>query len=122
MRYLKTHGQATGEELVTKLSMSPDAVTRHTAKLRRRGFLSVKRRQGRRKAFQLAGRYKTPVHREMFRVVVGAWKKAKSRTSRSPRFRSPEIPCPVPAGAHRTIYDRSCSPKEFRRFLMHMGL
>lgn len=75
LRYLETHAGATVEELVSKLSMSPDAISRHTAKLRRRGFLTVEKKERGCMAFRLAGEYKTPVHREMHKIVAATWAK-----------------------------------------------
>ena len=75
LRHLETHPGATVADLVGKLSMSPHAVSRHTAKLRRRGFLTVTAKKGGRMAFKLAGEYKTPVHREMHRIMAAAWRK-----------------------------------------------
>jgi DNA-binding transcriptional ArsR family regulator len=57
-------------DLVAKLSMSPDAAGRHTAKLRHRRFLTLEKKEGRRPVFRLAGKYKTAVHREMHKILA----------------------------------------------------
>ena len=75
LRHLATHAEATVEDLVGKLSMSPDAVSRHTAKLRRRGYLTVRGKEGHKFVYKLAGGYKTPIHREMYKIVTAAWQK-----------------------------------------------
>jgi len=80
LRYLETHAAATVEDLVNRLSMSPDAVSRHTVKLRRRGFLTVKKKEQGRLAFSLAREYKTPVHQVMHKIVAATWSKKQSRT------------------------------------------
>jgi DNA-binding transcriptional ArsR family regulator len=74
LRCLETHGQATVEELVTQLKMSGFAVSRHTAKLRRRGFLVAQRTGRNVLVFRLAGGAKTPIHERMLEIVRATWR------------------------------------------------
>ncbi|MBM3890632.1 MAG: transcriptional regulator [Planctomycetes bacterium] len=85
LRYLETHAEVTVDDLVNKLSMSPDAVSRHTSKLRRRGLVIGREKDGRSLSFRLATEYKTPIHQAMHQIVRSTWQKGSSRTSGSPR-------------------------------------
>ena len=59
-----------------ELSMSDSAVSRHTAKLRRRGYLAASR-AGRFVAYRVASQFKTPVHAGLFEIVCGAWEQVE---------------------------------------------
>ncbi|MBM3861185.1 MAG: helix-turn-helix domain-containing protein [Verrucomicrobia bacterium] len=81
--YLEAHEWATGKELGEQLKMSGVAVGRQTAKLCRRGILSM-RREGRSGfVFALAAQPKTAIHGQMLQMVRTTLK-TKLRTSRSP--------------------------------------
>ena len=73
LRLLTTRGEATVSDLVTELSMSEDAVSRHTTKLRRRGYLEARRAGGRTLAFRLAWEAKSPIHQRLFEIVRDTW-------------------------------------------------
>jgi DNA-binding transcriptional ArsR family regulator len=75
LRHLETSGRATVEELVVQLRMSAFAVSRQTAKLRRRGFLEARQKAGRQLVFRLAGNAKTPIHGRMLEIVRATWRK-----------------------------------------------
>jgi DNA-binding transcriptional ArsR family regulator len=74
VRYLETHGQATVEECVAQLKMSEFAVSRHTTKLRRRGFLVAQRRGRNVLVYRLAGSAKTLIHERMLQIVRATWR------------------------------------------------
>jgi DNA-binding transcriptional ArsR family regulator len=58
--------------LMRELHMSAPAVTRHTRKLIRRGYVTA-RRTGRRRSFQLADTFKTRVHARLLQLVSERW-------------------------------------------------
>ena len=65
------------ETLTRELSMSESAVSRHTAKLIRRGYVQVAV-TGRLLAYRLASAFRTPVHARLFEIVRGAWKRSST--------------------------------------------
>jgi DNA-binding transcriptional ArsR family regulator len=65
--------------LARELSMSDSAVSRHTAKLRRRGYL-VASRAGRDLAFRVASQSRTPVHAGLFEIICAAWERRESQS------------------------------------------
>ena len=73
LRYLSRRGTATVSALMTELSMSRDAVSRHTQKLVRRGYLTSQRGTGRCLTYQLAPSFRTPVHAQMLAIVCSTW-------------------------------------------------
>ncbi|MBM4084416.1 MAG: helix-turn-helix domain-containing protein [Planctomycetes bacterium] len=75
LRYLEAHAEATVEEFVRHLHMSPHAVSRQTSKLRRRGLVVARKREAGRLAFSLAAEYKTPIHQRMHEIVRATWRK-----------------------------------------------
>ncbi len=76
LRYLTRHNQASSDELRATLKMSPWALSRHVHKLARRGYIRL-HESGRAAAYRLSDRPKTPIHREMCRIVQSAWKKMR---------------------------------------------
>jgi DNA-binding transcriptional ArsR family regulator len=81
LQYLQTHPQATAQELISQLKMSGYAVSRQTAKLRRRGFLVPQRIGSNQLAFRLSAQCKTRIHGRMLEIVRAADKKQSLRTS-----------------------------------------
>ena len=79
LRRLTDGGLASAQALSEELHMSGSAVSRHTAKLVRRGYV-VSRREGRNLAFGLAHEFATPIHAEMFEIVHAEWKKGELQT------------------------------------------
>ncbi|MBM4045425.1 MAG: helix-turn-helix domain-containing protein [Planctomycetes bacterium] len=73
LRYLQSHPDVDRAHLVKELRMSPQAVGRHTAKLQRRGFITVQSKPDGRVCCRLASEYKTPVHRRMLQIVQKTW-------------------------------------------------
>ena len=68
-----TRGDApTVDPLTKELHMSPAALSRHTAKLMRRGYVQA-RRVGRTMVYRLAPTFKTPVHARLWGIVRRAW-------------------------------------------------
>ena len=68
-----TRGDAPAVDPLTKeLHMSPAALSRHTAKLMRRGYVQA-RRVGRTMVYRLASTFKTPMHARLWEIVRGAW-------------------------------------------------
>ncbi|MBI3923068.1 MAG: metalloregulator ArsR/SmtB family transcription factor [Armatimonadetes bacterium] len=80
-RHLCQHKQTTVGKLVVALSMSEQAASRHTSKLRRRGYLLADRGGQGELVFELSREFKTPVHAEMLATIHAAWKQRQSRTS-----------------------------------------
>jgi len=66
--FLETHGEATVEELMGALKMSRFAASRHTAKLRRRSYLTA-RRCGGLLVFELSAKAKSVIHARMLEIV-----------------------------------------------------
>ncbi|MBC8875252.1 MAG: transcriptional regulator [Planctomycetes bacterium] len=85
LRHLQTQGPATPNELASELSMSKDAVSRHTIKLRRRGLIAPRGRDGRSATYALCSDLKSPIHERMWEIVQATWVERSSRTSGSPR-------------------------------------
>ena len=73
LRYLESHGEATVESLIDTLEMSEDAVSRHTTKLRRRGYVESRRREDRTIVYRLSSAPKTPLHGRLFEIVRRNW-------------------------------------------------
>ena len=69
LRYLTTREEATVEAFIDELCMSEYAVSRHASKLRRRGYVTSKL-AGHGCVYRLASEFKTPVHRELFEMVL----------------------------------------------------
>jgi DNA-binding transcriptional ArsR family regulator len=67
-------GPADVAALVRELHMSDAAVSRHTGKLRRRGYVTT-RRAGRTLTYELAPRCKTPLHARWLAIVREEWEK-----------------------------------------------
>jgi len=80
LRHLAVGGEVTAEALSKELSMSEWAVSRHTNKLMRRGYLSL-RSAGRPALYRLAAQFKTPIHAGLFEIIHSVWKQRKVRTS-----------------------------------------
>jgi DNA-binding transcriptional ArsR family regulator len=76
LRHLETCGQADGASLETELHMSADAVSRHTAKLRRRGYIGAHRRPDRTLVYALSPEPKTAIHGRLFELIRKAWQQA----------------------------------------------
>jgi len=80
VRRLQILGRLAGGDVVDlrtlarELSMSESAVSRHTAKLRRRGYL-VASAAGRELAFTVASQFRTPAHAGLFEIICSAWEK-----------------------------------------------
>ena len=73
LRHLDSHVETTAEECVSQLRMSPPAVSRHMAKLVRRGFV-VARHKGRGMwAFQAASKPKSAIHGRVHAIVRRVW-------------------------------------------------
>jgi len=85
LRYLQTHAPATPNQLADELSMSVDAVSRHTTKLRRRGLIASRSRDGRSMTYFLCADLKTSIHEQMWEIVQATWAEKPPRTSGSPR-------------------------------------
>jgi len=85
LRYLQTHGPAVANQMASELSMSVDAISRHTTKLRRRGLIASGRRDGRSVTYSLCADLKTSIHERMWEIVKATWAEKSSRSSGSPR-------------------------------------
>jgi len=81
LRYLADNGAATTDKLRRELSMSSQAVSRHTRKLRRRGYVQAGKAGGGAMAYELSSEFKTPIHAEMLRIVHAVSHENQSRTS-----------------------------------------
>jgi DNA-binding MarR family transcriptional regulator len=68
-----------GDELAAKLKMSRPALSRHTAKLVRRGYVATKR-AGHRLRLSLVEHGKTRIHGEFLGLVQAEWKKTRLRS------------------------------------------
>jgi len=75
LRHVEAHDGTTVEDLVKELRMSPYAVSRHTAKLRRRGLLCVQKKAAGRGSYGIVREYKSQVHRRMYQIVRATWAK-----------------------------------------------
>ena len=73
LRHLDSHVEATAEECVSQLRMSPPAVSRHMAKLGRRGFVVAKHKGKGVWAFQVASKPKSAIHGRMHAIVRHVW-------------------------------------------------
>jgi DNA-binding transcriptional ArsR family regulator len=74
LRRLAT-GEVLGVETLSKeLGMSESALSRHTAKLIRRGYVDACH-AGRCLEFRLADKFKTPLHERLFQIVRSEWEK-----------------------------------------------
>ena len=82
LRRLGTGGPADAATLMQELHMSDAAVSRHTSKLIRRGYVSAAR-DGRRLVFRLARRAKSPVHARLLSIVRREWAKRGGHASHS---------------------------------------
>ena len=80
LRRLGAGREVTAEALGKELSMSEWAVRRHTDKLMRRGYLSL-RSADRSPVYRLAAKFKTPIHAGLFEIVRSVWARSKFRTS-----------------------------------------
>jgi DNA-binding transcriptional ArsR family regulator len=73
-------GEAVAAQAMSKdLGMSQSAVSRHTAKLLRRGYVDGCR-AGRYLEFRLATKFKTPLHARLFGIVRSEWEKGELRS------------------------------------------
>lgn len=81
LRHTSQRGQTTVNCMMNELSMSRDAVSRHTRKLARRGYLSFSRTARGRLVYHMAESYKSPIHARLFGIVMSTWEASKSRTS-----------------------------------------
>ena len=66
---------------MAELSMSKQAVGRHTSNLQRRGYVHSQVSKGRRSVYELSRAFKTPLHAKMLAIVRSAWVTAASRAS-----------------------------------------
>jgi len=74
LRRLAGGDVVTAENLARELSMSAPAVSRHTTKLVRRGYVEACR-AGRSLTYRLARKFKTPVHAKFLEIVRVEWDK-----------------------------------------------
>ena len=74
LRRLARKGPAAAQDLTRELSMSQPAVSRHTAKLIRRGYVKASR-VGRLIVYSLPATFKTPAHAKLFRIIRAQWEK-----------------------------------------------
>ena len=72
VRRLAVGDEATVPALMTELSMSDAAVSRHTAKLISRGYVAASA-AGRGLAYRLASELKTPIHAQILQIVKDEW-------------------------------------------------
>jgi ArsR family transcriptional regulator len=80
LRYLDQRQEAPASELEAKLSMSPQALNRHMAKLVRRGYVRTQRRHHA-IVYSPAPVAKTTAHGWLLDIVRASWAQHKSRTS-----------------------------------------
>ena len=73
LQRLRSGDAVASEELGRELSMSGAAVSRHSAKLTRRGYIEAVR-EGRILKYRLAHRFRTPLHAKLFGIVAAEWK------------------------------------------------
>ena len=74
LRRLASRDAVTAQVLSQELSMSEAAVSRHTCKLARRGYVAVCP-AGRGQAYTLAPKFKTPLHERLFDIVRSQWER-----------------------------------------------
>ena len=74
LQRLKNGDTVAPEELSRELSMSGAAVSRHSAKLIRRGYVETIR-EGRTVRYRLAGKFRTPLHAKLLEIVSSEWKR-----------------------------------------------
>jgi DNA-binding transcriptional ArsR family regulator len=79
LRRLQLSGAATTEVLSAELSISESALSRHIAKLRRRGYVQATD-DGRLITYRMAARPKTSVHAELLGFVTAEWRKGQLRS------------------------------------------
>jgi len=79
LRFLEDQRRAETEALTRELRMSESAVSRHMAKLRRRGYVVAERTAGT-LAYSLARESKTPIHSRLFGIIRKEWQKKKLHT------------------------------------------
>ena len=72
LRRLGLKGAASAETLCRELSISAPALSRHMAKLARRGYVGVESR-GQTRLYGLSPEPKTPLHGELFQWVSACW-------------------------------------------------
>jgi biotin operon repressor len=72
LRRLNKDDVVTSEVLSQELSMSESAVSRHTAKLIRRGYVNLAQSK-RPLGYRLAGKFKSPIHARLFKIVRSQW-------------------------------------------------
>ena len=72
LRLLTERGELTVEAITEKLHMSEHALSRHAAKLLRRGYLAA-RRVGHCVVYQLPEEFKTPIHARWMEIVRAHW-------------------------------------------------
>ena len=80
LRRLERVGEASAETLCNELKMSAWAIGRHTSKLVRRGYLTV-RQVDAAEYYRLAAQNKTPVHARLLAIVRSTWLEKPVRTS-----------------------------------------
>jgi len=86
LRRVAADGAADVLTLCAELHMSPSAVSRHGAKLVRRGYVTAGR-AGPTLVYRLAKRAKTPVHGALFDILRAQWRSEAGRTGTSPKRR-----------------------------------
>ena len=74
------------DALSRELKMSESAASRHMAKLVKRGYAEATG-PGRKIAYRLARGSKTPLHRQLLRIVRSQWERGNERTGRQGKAR-----------------------------------
>lgn len=74
LRRLASGDAVAVQALSQELSMSESALSRHTTKLMRRGYLSTDQ-TGRFLAYRLARRFKSRIHADLFKSVAAEWQR-----------------------------------------------
>ena len=77
LRRLASGDVLDAQTLSSELSMSESAVSRHTTKLMRRGYVDAAP-AGRRLAYRLARKFKTPVHARLLEMVRAGWESQRT--------------------------------------------
>ena len=72
LRWLSKNDVVTSKALCRKLSMSESAVSRHTAKLVRRGYVDLAQPKPP-LGYRLAGKFKSLIHARLFEIVRSQW-------------------------------------------------
>lgn len=80
LRYLARSPGATGETLCDRLHMSPWALSRHTEKLLRRGYIEAQTTADG-FLFRPAKHFRTSMHERLFQIVSSHWAPPPLRTS-----------------------------------------